>query len=227
MAFKGVVCGAAVAMLLPAATSSDLITCHTAVEGEECKDLVDWAMSEGIYAHPEWYPDLTPQSSFKEFQMAIFDSRRQSPEGLVCSPPCEGDDTCCCVAANGTECHGHIMWAMTDGIFGAPQDYEGSGLTTDSSYVEFQSFLAAPQSSAWSNCTMPCSGAGDGQNDNATDASDATTSPTRTDENDDAADANDRTPPPTPGEDAPISSAAAPLPLAAASALVLQALLDA
>jgi hypothetical protein len=195
MAFKGVVCGAAAVLLLPGATSSDLITCHTAVEGEECKDLVDWAMSEGIHAHPEWYTGLTPESSFKEFQRAIFDSRRQYPDGLVCSPPCEGDDTCCCVAANSTTCGQDIMWALTDGIFGAPEDYEGTGLTTNSSYVEFQSYLSTLPTST---CVMPCSGAGDGQNDNDDDKPGTLT-----------------------------SGAATSLPLAAASALALRALLGA
>lgn len=42
--------------------------CHTVQQGEPCYEGVMWAMQHGIVQHPEWYPDLTKDSSFQEFQ---------------------------------------------------------------------------------------------------------------------------------------------------------------
>lgn len=134
--------------------------CHTALEGEACYDLVAWAMSDGIYSNPEWYPGLTKDSSFSEFQTALFDTRfvdenrADGRAALTCSLPCPGMESCCCVADNASACHEDIIWAMTDGINGKPEDYEGSGLTPNSSYVEFQTYLSGLGSST---CVDPCS----------------------------------------------------------------------
>merc|ERR1712066_429778 len=42
--------------------------CGTALPGEACYGHVEWAMQDGITLHPEWYPDLTRNSTFEEFQ---------------------------------------------------------------------------------------------------------------------------------------------------------------
>jgi len=42
--------------------------CHDTVQGESCYENVIWAMHLGIHQHPGWYPGLTPESSFQDFQ---------------------------------------------------------------------------------------------------------------------------------------------------------------
>jgi len=48
--------------------------CRTAVEGEACFAAVAWAMSDGIHYKPEWYPGLSPSSTFEDFQMQLHSS---------------------------------------------------------------------------------------------------------------------------------------------------------
>jgi len=42
--------------------------CGAAMPGEACYGHVEWAMQHGITLHPEWYPNLTQNSTFEEFQ---------------------------------------------------------------------------------------------------------------------------------------------------------------
>jgi len=44
------------------------LACRLAVEGETCFKEVQWARHQGIWEHPEYYPDLTPESPFEAFQ---------------------------------------------------------------------------------------------------------------------------------------------------------------
>jgi hypothetical protein len=44
-------------------------------------------MQDGIGEHPEWYPGLTPSSSFKEFQQYLHDIGGGQ---VACPPPCSG-----------------------------------------------------------------------------------------------------------------------------------------
>ncbi|CAE7485491.1 PEPKR2, partial [Symbiodinium pilosum] len=47
--------------------------CHTAAEGDgKCWEEVHWAMSQGIYEHPEWYQGLEPSSSVAKFQAKVY-----------------------------------------------------------------------------------------------------------------------------------------------------------
>jgi len=46
--------------------------CHTATTGEDCYNGVQWAMREGIHNNPEWYPGLTSDSSFEDFQKVLY-----------------------------------------------------------------------------------------------------------------------------------------------------------
>merc|ERR1719361_2532153 len=46
--------------------------CHTAMPGEPCYKDVSWAITDGIYAHPEWYEGLTNKSNFETFQAVVY-----------------------------------------------------------------------------------------------------------------------------------------------------------
>merc|ERR1712232_559244 len=81
------------ALFAPSTTSSITTespdTCHTAVESDECYGHVRWAMGEGIYSFPHWYPELSPQSSFVEFQASM----HMTGHGFAtCPQPCFGPD---------------------------------------------------------------------------------------------------------------------------------------
>jgi hypothetical protein len=55
--------------------------CHTAVEGEPCYEGVMWEMEYGIRLHPEWYPELTTNSSFEDVQAHLHEGNfNQCPE---------------------------------------------------------------------------------------------------------------------------------------------------
>lgn len=45
--------------------------CRNAEQGTECFNHVLYAMSHGIYQHPNWYPGLTSKSSFGDFQALL------------------------------------------------------------------------------------------------------------------------------------------------------------
>lgn len=59
--------------------------CQAATLGSECYEDVVWAMSHGIQQHPEWYPGLSPASSFYDFQ--AFLHRTEGGHGK-CPAPC-------------------------------------------------------------------------------------------------------------------------------------------
>eukprot|EP00931_Biecheleriopsis_adriatica_P123906 TRINITY_DN9899_c0_g1_i1.p1 TRINITY_DN9899_c0_g1~~TRINITY_DN9899_c0_g1_i1.p1 ORF type:complete len:743 (-),score=107.09 TRINITY_DN9899_c0_g1_i1:25-2223(-) len=65
--------------------------CHSVTRGEKCWDQVEWAATEGIQQHPDWYPGLRASSSRAEFQCMI---NAMMPSG--CPEPC-GIKTCLCV----------------------------------------------------------------------------------------------------------------------------------
>lgn len=46
--------------------------CHTALPGEECYKDVSWAITDGIYAHPNWYEGLSNKSNFETFQAVVY-----------------------------------------------------------------------------------------------------------------------------------------------------------
>eukprot|EP00928_Gymnodinium_smaydae_P080188 TRINITY_DN63937_c0_g1_i1.p1 TRINITY_DN63937_c0_g1~~TRINITY_DN63937_c0_g1_i1.p1 ORF type:complete len:645 (-),score=134.33 TRINITY_DN63937_c0_g1_i1:314-2248(-) len=53
---------------------------------DKCRKDVNWAMTTGIRTHPDWYPNLTPSSSFDDFQAYLATLGR-------CRPPCTGPPT--------------------------------------------------------------------------------------------------------------------------------------
>lgn len=58
--------------------------CVTVQPGSTCHNAVWWAMQQGAALHPDWYPGLSPLSSFEEFQDMLFKRKRDS-----CPPPCK------------------------------------------------------------------------------------------------------------------------------------------
>jgi len=62
-------------------------TCRTAEPGELCHKGVMWAMTHGIAAHPEWYPELEADSSFEAFQAHLHHGRFEN-----CPMPCNYED---------------------------------------------------------------------------------------------------------------------------------------
>jgi len=61
--------------------------CHTSVEGDACFKEVMWAMRTGIVERPQWYPSLTKDSSFKDFQRLLHGDG-SLPASRVCPRPC-------------------------------------------------------------------------------------------------------------------------------------------
>ncbi|CAE7921300.1 PEPKR2 [Symbiodinium sp. KB8] len=55
------------------ALTKQKVGCHTTVQGERCFREVTWAREVGIRKHPDWYPDLTRDSSVVDFQLLIHD----------------------------------------------------------------------------------------------------------------------------------------------------------
>lgn len=108
----------------PPATS-----CHTALPGEKCHGEVTWAMTDGIFSNPQWYPGLSPSSSFEDFQKHLHDIK--AADGacpLPCEPPTTGlptssplPSTACdavlqSIAADdwsSDTCSGRINWYQT------------------------------------------------------------------------------------------------------------------
>jgi len=123
--------------------------CHTAREGEECFMHVRWAMQTGVEAHPEWYPGVTAESRFEEFQTLL-----HSGDQHHCRMPCAPVRSDCHDAVPGETCHSHVEWAMNTGITTIPTWYPT--LTKDSSFGAFQALLHHLRHG---DCPEPCSAA--------------------------------------------------------------------
>lgn len=50
-----------------------LVGCHTTVRGERCFREIQWARTVGMRSHPEWYPNLTLESSLLDFQKFLYE----------------------------------------------------------------------------------------------------------------------------------------------------------
>jgi len=62
--------------------------CMDAKPGSACYKTVQWGMQDGIHGHPEWFPGLTKESSFKDFQRLMY------AQGKAACPhrPCDKSD---------------------------------------------------------------------------------------------------------------------------------------
>jgi len=63
--------------------------CHTSVQGDACYEKVLWAMKTGVEKHPDWYRNLSKDSSFEDFQLHLHSSARLSS---VCPKPCSAPE---------------------------------------------------------------------------------------------------------------------------------------
>ncbi|CAE7199415.1 Nhlrc2 [Symbiodinium natans] len=139
--------------------------CHTAQQGEKCWDEANWAKTQGIFEHPEWYPGLQPDSGLDKFQAAV---HKETPN--KCPQPCgvpiqesprkdtqqaQPADTNCHTAQQGEKCWDEVNWAKTQGIFEHPEWYPG--LQPDSGLDKFQ---AAVYKETPDRCPKPCGVAG-------------------------------------------------------------------
>lgn len=69
-------------------TSALDASCHDAVPGEACYDEIMWALTQGIFQHPDWYPGLSSDSSHVQFQMVV----HKNAPGKCPSPCVAGQD---------------------------------------------------------------------------------------------------------------------------------------
>jgi len=58
-------------------------SCHDAKPGEACFNDIQWAKTQGIHQHPNWYPGLSPSSPDDEFQAQVHSKRPDK-----CPMPC-------------------------------------------------------------------------------------------------------------------------------------------
>jgi len=127
-----------------------------AVEGEECYREVKWAMDRGIWQHPEWYPDLTPEHPMEAFQDHIYSiGHGNCPQPCNTTsptpPPTDAPAGACRQAVEGEECYENVMWAMQHGIISNPEWYPD--LTLSSSFEDFQAHL---HNIRHGHCPEPC-----------------------------------------------------------------------
>lgn len=87
-------------------------SCRKAISGEPCFRHVTWAMDQGINLHPEWYPGLTPYSSFADFQkmLASTDAFAECPRpcGMAVAEPSAGVQYWCAMGMP------QDVWQMKD-----------------------------------------------------------------------------------------------------------------
>mmetsp|Transcript_99878 Transcript_99878/g.279726 ORF Transcript_99878/g.279726 Transcript_99878/m.279726 type:complete len:834 (-) Transcript_99878:66-2567(-) len=116
-------------------------TCVAVTKGHKCYKDVMYAMQHGIYEHPEWYPHLSPTSSFEEFQMLL-----STKQAIKCPKPCA-----CHTTRIGEECHKNIKWVLGKGVRRHPDWYEG--LEPHSRFEEAQARLVEDKAT---KCLRPC-----------------------------------------------------------------------
>ncbi|CAK0848749.1 unnamed protein product [Prorocentrum cordatum] len=109
--------------------------CHTSVRGDACYGKVMWAMQTGIVERPDWYPGLTRNSSFEDFQRFLHSEARLS---RVCPRPCEQEE--CRTPAEGDACYKVLVWSMQTGVVENPDWF--APLTKNSSFEDFQRHTA-------------------------------------------------------------------------------------
>ena len=71
--------------------------------------------SSAIISNPEWYNDVTPTSSFEEFQCELA-TNANAPDctDIPCGIDCAGTNWTCSTAQAGDPCFGHVDWAMNE-----------------------------------------------------------------------------------------------------------------
>lgn len=135
--------------------------CHMAVKGEPCYQDVMFAKMKYLKGHPDWYPGLNVDSSFKEIQNFL--NKQVNADGLPrCPKPCgfvEKNDNPklakgeCHNARGGEECYTHVMYTSKQ-IPEHPDWYVG--LTVKSTFTEVQEYLSKQTSEQGPVCPPPC-----------------------------------------------------------------------
>lgn len=105
--------------------------CGIPVSGDACQSAVNFAINEGIYSHPEWYPGLSSFSTRAEFH------NHEYRAGVNClAPLCP---VACSTSTAGEACFGNVEWVMSEGILKNPEWYPM--LNSSSTFEDVQSFL--------------------------------------------------------------------------------------
>jgi hypothetical protein len=133
---------------VPVCSEANLTRCHIAVY---------WARNTGVELNPEQYPGLNSHSSFSAFKRYF--ALQQYPQGCACNM--RGAPRLQCytelnpmnvLASRWTLCQKAMYWARSVEITHHPEWFPG--LSTDSSYVDFQWYFAAQRFTQ--GCGLPC-----------------------------------------------------------------------
>jgi len=123
--------------------------CRTVEKGEPCWAHVRWAMQIGIVKRPAWYPVLTQESSFEQFQAFLSKSGHHE-----CPMPCSPlPESLCHTVLTGEECHLHTTWAMEAGVDVFKAWYPAAVLREGAHFEEFQAWLHHIHHG---DCPRPC-----------------------------------------------------------------------
>lgn len=117
-------------------------TCETAKEHDPCWESIVWGATVGMKKHPEWYGELTSQSSFEDFQLHL----NNNTDTKCPKKPCP-----CHTHVEGDKCYDAVMYVLHTGLREHPKEYKG--LTAHSSFEDVQAHLHALRTTP---CLRPC-----------------------------------------------------------------------
>jgi len=155
--------------------------CRDASEGEYCYSSILWLAEKGMKKHPEWYPNLSIMSTFREVQEELFRSNKSE-----CTRPCLAESMAakkfrlarpnsrfakahaagsasnsCEDAAKESKCYVAVAHALKMGIRRHPEEYPGLPPRADFRDVQENLHVRGKH-----ECSMPCPA----QGPNATDS---------------------------------------------------------
>jgi len=147
-----------------ASSRAQQASCHDAVLGETCYNDTLWAMDYAIHTRPEWYPGLTNESSFADFQAHLhlcFWDRCPMPCAATEEHECTlvgrfWSNATCEDAAAGSQCHAEVTWAMEHGIFLDPEWYPSLSETSSFSQFQYRLFQGQEAGLETHSCKEPC-----------------------------------------------------------------------
>mmetsp|Transcript_33092 Transcript_33092/g.99683 ORF Transcript_33092/g.99683 Transcript_33092/m.99683 type:complete len:449 (+) Transcript_33092:49-1395(+) len=116
--------------------------CETAKEHDPCWESIVWGATVGMKKHPEWYGELTSQSSFEDFQLHL----NNNTDTKCPKKPCP-----CHTHVEGDKCYDAVMYVLHTGLREHPKEYKG--LTAHSSFEDVQAHLHALRTTP---CLRPC-----------------------------------------------------------------------
>jgi len=130
--------------------------CQNPVDGDSCDVSVLWAMSEGTNQHPNWYPGLSPASSYRDVQQFLFQTSGACPQPCrkrvnITEAQASIPFKICHDATPDEECGKLVASAMSTGIHRNPEKYPG--LTAKSNFRQFQRHF---QTISEGGCHAPC-----------------------------------------------------------------------